>query len=88
VQGHLKGSKESLALNNLSVNLAGSNLNLAFSGKVGNLMSISDIDLQLKGSGKDLAELEAIIEQKLPASSWQKSVHWSELSCPSWGPLN
>jgi len=68
VTGHLRGSRESLVLSDLSGNLTASSVNLAFSGKIGDLMSFSDIDLQLKGSGKDLAQLGAIIDQKLPAS--------------------
>jgi uncharacterized protein involved in outer membrane biogenesis len=66
--GHLWGSKESLGLNDLSGNLSGSDVSLVFSGSVGDLIKINGIDLQLKGSGKDLAELGAIIDQKLPAT--------------------
>jgi len=66
--GHLRGSKESLSLNDLSGNIAGSNVNLACSGNVGDLMAINGIDLQLKGSGKDLTEIGTIIDRKLPAT--------------------
>jgi len=66
--GHLRGSKESLALNDLSGNLSGSDVHLAFSGNVGDLMAITGIDLKLQGSGKDLTEIGAIIDQKLPAT--------------------
>ena len=66
--GHLRGSKESLALSDLSGNLAGSDVNLAFSGNVGDLITINGIDLQLKGSGKDLTEIGTIIDRKLPAT--------------------
>ena len=66
--GHLRGSKESLALSDLSGTLAGSDVNLAFSGNVGDLMAINGIDLQLKGSGKDLTEIGTIIDRKLPAT--------------------
>jgi len=66
--GHLKGSKESLALNDLSGNLSGSDVHLAFSGNVGDLMAITGINLKLQGSGKDLTEIGAIVDQKLPAT--------------------
>jgi uncharacterized protein involved in outer membrane biogenesis len=66
--GHLKGSKESLALNDLNGNLSGSDVHLAFSGNVGDLMAITGIDLKLQGSGKDLTEIGAIFDQKLPAT--------------------
>ena len=66
--GHLRGSKESLALSDLSGTLAGSDVNLTFSGNVGDLMAINGIDLQLKGSGKDLTEIGTIIDRQLPAT--------------------
>jgi uncharacterized protein involved in outer membrane biogenesis len=66
--GHLRGSKESLAFKDVNGNLAASNAKLAFSGIVDDLISISGIDLQLKGSGQDLAQVGAIIEQKLPVT--------------------
>jgi len=66
--GHLQGSKESMALSDLNGNLAAGDFNLAFSGNVGDLAALNGIDLQLKGSGKDLAEIGAIIDRKLPAT--------------------
>ncbi len=66
--GYLRGSKKSLALNELSGNLSAGDANLTFSGKVGDLVAISDIDLQLKGSGKNLSVLGAIIGEKLPTT--------------------
>ncbi len=66
--GHLRGSKESLALNDLSGTLSGSDLNLAFSGNVGDVIALSGMDLHLKGSGKDLTEIGTIIDRKLPAT--------------------
>ena len=68
VAGHLSGSKESLALKDINGNLSGSDVNLAFSGNVGNLISFSGIDLQLKGSGKNLTQIGVIIGEKLPAT--------------------
>jgi uncharacterized protein involved in outer membrane biogenesis len=66
--GHLKGSKESMALSDLNGSLAGSGVNLSFSGNVGELVTLKGIDLQLKGSGKDLAEVGAILDRKLPTT--------------------
>ena len=66
--GYLRGSRDAFALNDLSGTLAASDVNLAFSGNVGDLMAFNSIDLQLKGSGKDLAYIGTIIERKLPAT--------------------
>jgi len=66
--GHLRGSKDAFALNDLSGTLSGSDVNLAFSGNVVDLITINGIDLQLKGSGKDLAAIGAILDRKLPAT--------------------
>jgi uncharacterized protein involved in outer membrane biogenesis len=68
VTGLLKGSKESLALNDASGNLSASGANLAFSGNVGDLIALSGIDLKLNGSGKDLSAVGSIIGEKLPAT--------------------
>jgi uncharacterized protein involved in outer membrane biogenesis len=68
ITGHLKGSKESLALNDVSGNLFVSDINLSFSGSVGDMVALSGIDLKLDGSGRDLSEIGPIIGQKLPAT--------------------
>jgi uncharacterized protein involved in outer membrane biogenesis len=68
VTGHLRGSKESLALNEASGNLSASGINLAFSGNVGDLIALSGIDLKLNGSGKDLSAAGSIIGEKLPTT--------------------
>jgi uncharacterized protein involved in outer membrane biogenesis len=68
VTGHLKGSKEALALENLRGNLSGSAFDLAISGSFDDLIALSGLDLQLKGSGKDLAQIGKIIGEKLPAT--------------------
>jgi uncharacterized protein involved in outer membrane biogenesis len=68
VTGHLKGSKEALALEDLRGNLSGSAFDLAISGSFGDLIALSGLDLQLKGSGKDLAQIGKIIGEKLPAT--------------------
>ena len=57
VAGHLKGSGDSLRLDNINGNLSGSSIDIAISGNVGNLIAFSGVDIKLKSSGKDLAVL-------------------------------
>ena len=66
--GHLKGSKEALALEDLIGKLSGSALDLAISGGFGDVIALSGMDLHLKGSGKNLAEIGSIIGEKLPVT--------------------
>jgi uncharacterized protein involved in outer membrane biogenesis len=66
--GYLRGSKDSLSLSDISGTLSAGGVNLAFSGNVGDLMAINGIDLQLKGSGKNLAALGTLLDRKLPAT--------------------
>ena len=66
--GHLRGSKESLAFNDLSGNLSRGEVHLTLRGDVGDLITINGIDLHLKGSGKDLTEIGVLIDRKLPAT--------------------
>ena len=68
VTGHLRGSKETLALNEASGNLSASGINLDFRGNVGDLIPLSGIDLQLNGSGQDLSAVGSIIGEKLPST--------------------
>ncbi len=68
VAGHLKGSGDSLRLDNINGNLSGSSIDMAISGSVGNLIAFSGIDLKLKSSGKDLAVLSTFIGEKIPAT--------------------
>jgi uncharacterized protein involved in outer membrane biogenesis len=68
VSGHLKGSKEVLTLEDFRGNLSGRAVDLTISGRFGDLIALSGIDLQLTGSGKDLAEIGPIIGEKLPAT--------------------
>jgi len=69
VTGHLKGSKESLRLDHVNGNLSGSGVDIAISGGVGNLIAFRSVDLNLKSSGKDLAEFGEIIGEKLPVTN-------------------
>ena len=66
LSGHLAGSGQSPTLENIKGNVSAGGAALAVSGRVGNLIALQDLDLQLKGSGKDLAQMEAIVGLKLP----------------------
>jgi uncharacterized protein involved in outer membrane biogenesis len=66
--GLLKGSKASLALEDLTGNISGRGLDLTFSGNVGNLVAFSAVDLKLNGSGQDLSVIGPIIGQNLPTT--------------------
>ena len=68
VIGEVKGSKESLKLENVKGNMSGSGFDLAVSGSIGDLIAMSGVDLNLKSSGKDLAEIGPIIGEKLPVT--------------------
>ena len=68
VVGELKGSKESLKLENVKGNMSGTGFDLAVSGSIGDLIAMSGVDLNLKSSGKDLAEIGPIIGEKLPVT--------------------
>jgi len=54
--GKRKGSKLALARGDVSGKLSCSGVDVAISGTVGDLIALNGSDLQLKGSGKDLAE--------------------------------
>jgi len=68
VTGHLKGSKAALTLRDVSGELSSSSVDVAISGMVSDLIALNGIDLQLKGSGKDLSEVGPVIGEKLPAT--------------------
>jgi hypothetical protein len=68
VNGVLRGSKESLMLENVKGNLSGSSFDLAVSGSISDVIAISGVDLKLISSGKDLAEIGQIIGEKLPVT--------------------
>jgi uncharacterized protein involved in outer membrane biogenesis len=68
VTGHLKGSKDSLRLDNINGNLSGSAVDIVINGSVDNLIAFSGIDLKLKSSGKNLAVMGPVIGEKLPAT--------------------
>ncbi len=66
LSGHLAGSAQSAMLENINGNVSSGGGGLAVSGRIGHLLALQDLDLQLKGSGKDLAQMGAIVGQKLP----------------------
>ena len=68
VQGQLTGSTKILSLKEAQGSANRGSLNLAINGNIKDLLTISGMDLQLKGSGKDLAKVGAIIDRKLPAT--------------------
>ena len=68
VVGELKGSKESLKLENVKGNMSGTGFDLAVSGSIGDLIAMSGVDLNLNSSGKDLTEIGPIIGEKLPVT--------------------
>ena len=68
VTARLKGSKDSLRLDQIKGSLSGSGIDLAVSGNLDNLITFSGIDLRLKSSGHDLALIQSVIGEKLPTT--------------------
>jgi uncharacterized protein involved in outer membrane biogenesis len=68
IAGRLKGSGDSLQLDNIKANLSGSAVDMAISGSVGNLIAFSGVDLNIMSSGKDLAAMGPVIGEELPAT--------------------
>jgi uncharacterized protein involved in outer membrane biogenesis len=68
VQARLIGSKKALSLQSAQGSARRGSLSIALDGTIKDLIGISGMDLKLKGSGKDLAEVGAIIGQKLPTT--------------------
>ena len=68
VEGRLNGSAKTLSLSEASGSASRGSLKLSLSGKIKDLLAFSGADLNLNGSGKDLAEIGPIIDQKLPAT--------------------
>jgi hypothetical protein len=66
--GVLKGSAEALRLEGIRGNLSGKGSKLTISGNVGDLVALSEIDIELQCSGNDLAEMEPLFGKKLPAT--------------------
>jgi uncharacterized protein involved in outer membrane biogenesis len=68
VEGRLKGSAKALSLKEAQGSAKKGSLSVALSGEIKDLNAFSGVDLKVKGSGKDLTEIGAIIDQKLPAT--------------------
>ena len=66
VTGRLSGSSKALSLNDVQGSVSRDSLRLAVSGKIADLLGLSGIALEVKGSGKELAEIGPLIEKKLP----------------------
>ena len=69
VEGRLTGSAKVLSLIEAQGSAKQGSLSVALSGEVKDLVAFSGLDLQLKGSGKNLAEIGSIIGEKLPATA-------------------
>jgi hypothetical protein len=68
ISGHLLGSGTSPTLENMRGNISAGDSKLTVSGRIGNLIALQDLNLQLKSSGKNLAQAGAMVGQKLPSS--------------------
>jgi uncharacterized protein involved in outer membrane biogenesis len=68
ITGRLMGSGESLAFKDISGNFSTTDVDIVISGVIGDLVSISGVDLKLGASGKDLAKMGPIIGEKLPVT--------------------
>jgi uncharacterized protein involved in outer membrane biogenesis len=68
VQGNLTGLAGALSLQNVKGQARRGSLNLTAEGSIGDLLAFGGVDLNLKGSGEDLAEAGTIFKQKLPAT--------------------
>jgi uncharacterized protein involved in outer membrane biogenesis len=68
LKGRLKGSAKALSLQEIRGNIRRGELRLNLQGGVKSLLTLSGMDLKLKGSGKDLAKVGPIIGKKLPAT--------------------
>ena len=68
VEGRLMGSAKTLSLQKAQSQARQGSLNLTVNGQIKNLLAFSGVDLKVNGSGTDLAEVGAIIGQKLPAT--------------------
>lgn len=68
VQGRLTGSAKVLSLSEAQGSAHRGGLSLVLDGGTKDLLNFSGVALAVKGSGKDLSEVEAIIDKKLPAT--------------------
>ena len=66
VSGKLTGSAKALVLSEAQGTIGHASIKLALAGGIGDLIALEGIDLHLKGSGNDLAELSSIVAETLP----------------------
>ena len=66
VTGRLIGSGKTLSLQAAEGSVSRDSLRLAVNGKIKNLLAREGIDLKVKGSGKEVAEIGPLIGTKLP----------------------
>ncbi|MGB5728299.1 MAG: AsmA-like C-terminal region-containing protein, partial [Thiogranum sp.] len=66
VSGKLTGSAKALALSEAQGTIGHTSIELSLAGGIADLIALEGIDLHLKGSGNDLAELSSIVASKLP----------------------
>jgi uncharacterized protein involved in outer membrane biogenesis len=66
VKGRLTGSAKALSLTEAQGNVGRESLSLAASGKVEDLLSLRGVDLAVKATGREFAEIGALIGTKLP----------------------
>ena len=66
VAGRLTGSTQALAVGKLRATLSQGNSQLAVSGKVGDVLQLTGIDLGVEGSGNNLGKLGSLFDTQLP----------------------
>lgn len=66
VKGRLEGSATTLALKEAKGNFSIKGTGIDFDGSIGEIRSLAGIDLQVKASGRNLAEVGPVIGQNLP----------------------
>jgi uncharacterized protein involved in outer membrane biogenesis len=66
VSGKLTGSARTLTLSDARGSIALGGIDLAATGGINELVTLEGVDLVFQGSGNDLAELGAVIGEKLP----------------------
>ena len=66
VAGRLTGSTQALAVGKLRATLSQGDSQLAVSGKVGDVLQLTGIDLDVEGSGNNLGELGSLFDTQLP----------------------
>ena len=68
VSGKLSGSAKALALSEAQGTISQQSNKLSLAGSITELITLEGIDLDLKGSGNNLAELSSIVGETLPAT--------------------